>query len=349
MESVGVSRPTVSVIVPLYNVADYVADAIRSLKRQAFRDFEVIMVDDGSTDATADVVRSLVEGDDRFMLIGQENAGPASARNRGLDEARGDYLMFLDADDSYADEALETLVERALADDLDYLDFSARTVYEDERLRAVRDESFYEGRSDIEGVMSGPELFCAFQRKREYVCALWLHFVKRELVVESGLRLRDGMYVHEDELFSPLLIACAERAAFLNEPLYLRRVRADSAMTAGRGMRNVVSMHDAAQGLYSWLRDNGSRFDGSFRAAWAQRIAELHELAAEDARHVPIDELVAYSEGLPPAEQLDFELAVVQGMLRRSEFYGSTTWRVGEAMLAVPNAVRRMADGGPAL
>ena len=141
-------------------------------------------------------------------------------------------------------------------------------------------------------------------------------------------------------MFSPQLIAHAKRAMFLNEPLYQRRVRADSAMTGGRGMRNVVSMHEAAQGLYSWSREHGGEVDSSFRAAVAQRIAELRELAAEDARFVPAEDLVAYSEGLTSGDQLDFELNVIQGMLRRTEFYGSTTWRVGEAMLSLPQALR---------
>lgn len=332
--------PAVSVIVPLYNVEAYAGEMIRSLKRQSFADFEAILVDDGSTDGTAQVVSDLVSGDSRFRILQQENAGPASARNRALDVARGRYVAFLDADDSFADDALERLHSTAETENLDYLDFSAHTEYEDERLRRVRDESFYEGRQDIPGVMTGAELFCAFQRRREYVCALWLHFVRRDLIEAAGLRLRDGMYVHEDELFSPLLIAHAKRAMFMNEPLYRRRVRADSAMTAGRGMRNVVSMHDAAQGLYGWMREHGEEFDGAFRAAMAQRIAELRELAAEDARFVSADDLVAYSEGLAPADQLDFELNVVQGMLRRDEFYTSTTWRVGEMALAVPQALR---------
>lgn len=342
--SVQSGDPKVSVIVPLFNVEGYVEAMVQSLKRQSLSDFEVVMVDDGSSDGTFDAISRLIEGDSRFCVVRQENKGPASARNRALECARGRYIAFLDADDSFADDALARLYETAQAEDLDYLDFSARTIYEDERMRAVRDESFYEGRKSIPGVMSGPELFCAFQRNREYVCALWLHFVRRDLIDFAGLRLRDGMYVHEDELFSPQLIAHAKRAMFLNEPLYLRRVRPGSMMTSGSSIRSVASMHDAAQGLYGWMREHGEEFDSVFRAAIAQRIAELRELAAEEARSIPMDELVAYSESLTPAEQLDFELSVVQGMVRRAEFYGSTTWRVGEAILAVPRAIRAMWD-----
>ncbi len=336
--------PQISVIVPLYNVERYVGDAVRSLQAQTFGDFEAILVDDGSTDETLAEARAAIGDDARFSIVQQANCGPATARNRGLSQARGVYVTFLDADDSFAPDAFAKLHARAQADDLDYLDFSARTVYEDARLRRVRDESFYEGRRDIPGVMSGPALFAAFQRNREYCCALWLHFFKRSLLLEPepALLLRDGMYVHEDELFSPLLIARAKRAAFLNEPLYERRVRAESLMTAGRGMRSVSSMFEAAWELRSWLEGRVDECDAEFVGALAGRIAELHELACADAADVDAEELIAYASQLPAAQRVEFEIAIVQGAVRRAEFYGSTTWRAGEALLAVPQALRAL-------
>ena len=332
--------PAVSVIVPVYNVERYVEGAIRSLQAQTFGDFEAICVDDGSTDGSAALVRALTEGDGRFRVLRQDNAGPASARNRGFAAARGTYLMCLDADDTLAPDALARLHARACEDDLDVLDFSAEVVYESRAARSARNEDFYAGRRDIDGVMTGSELFCAFERNREFVCALWLHFFKRELLEREGLRLREGMYVHEDELFSPLLLASAPRAAFMNEALYIRRVREGSAMTAGRGMRNVSSMYEVTRELHTWAREHADELDGALVAALAQRIAELRALACEDAARVPADELMAFAAHLPAEERLDFELDIVQGALSRAEFYGSTTWRAGEALLALPKALK---------
>ena len=188
--------------------------------------------------------------------------------------------------------------------------------------------------------MTGPELFVRFMKNREYVCSLCLHFFKRSLLDDSGLALRDGMYVHEDELFSPLLIAYAKRAAFLNEPLYLRRVRARSATTGGRGPRNVKSMFEAARGLRSWLGEHESTLDSLFVASLSARIAELYELAAIDAALIEPDELVEIAEIQEGLDRVDFEIEVVQRMVIRDEFYRSRTYRAGALLLAVPKKAR---------
>jgi GT2 family glycosyltransferase len=91
--------PAVSVIIPAYNAGAYIGRTLQSVKHQTFRDFEVIVVDDGSTDDTADVVRAWTEGDERFRLIRQAQSGQAAARNRAIAEARGRYIAALDADD----------------------------------------------------------------------------------------------------------------------------------------------------------------------------------------------------------------------------------------------------------
>lgn len=101
----------VSVIVPLYNKAPWVRRSLDSLAAQTFRDFEVIVVDDGSTDDGAKVVAEYP--DDRIRLVRQKNAGPGAARNRGIGEARGELLAFLDADDEWTPDFLEENV-RAL-------------------------------------------------------------------------------------------------------------------------------------------------------------------------------------------------------------------------------------------
>lgn len=97
----------ISVIIPLWNKEAYIARTLESVLKQTFRDFEVIVVDDGSTDNSPQVVRSF--NDDRIRLIHQSNAGVSAARNRGMTEAKYDYLAFIDADDEWEPDHLATL------------------------------------------------------------------------------------------------------------------------------------------------------------------------------------------------------------------------------------------------
>jgi Glycosyltransferases involved in cell wall biogenesis len=94
--------PLVSVVVPVYNVAPHVAEAIASLKAQTLRDFEALIVDDGSTDGSDRAVIAAVDGDARFRVIRQANQGLSGARNTGIAAAKGDFLAFLDGDDALA-------------------------------------------------------------------------------------------------------------------------------------------------------------------------------------------------------------------------------------------------------
>src|ERR687898_2245292 len=99
----GTGRPLVTVVIPCYNQAHFLGEAIESVLSQSYEHFEIIVVDDGSTDETSEVA-SRYEG---VRLIRQENRGLAGARNRGLEEAKGEYVVFLDADDRLLPGALE--------------------------------------------------------------------------------------------------------------------------------------------------------------------------------------------------------------------------------------------------
>jgi len=101
-------EPRVSVIIPTFNSAEYIEEALESVFEQTFQDFEIIVVDDGSTDETGEVLKKY---GDRIRYIYQENNGPAGARNRGIRVARGEYIAFLDADDLWVSTKLEKQVD----------------------------------------------------------------------------------------------------------------------------------------------------------------------------------------------------------------------------------------------
>ena len=100
--------PAVSVIIPVYNMENYIAQCLDSVINQTLREIEIICVDDGSTDGTPEILRNFAAKDDRIHIITQDNRGAGAARNRGLETARGEALSFLDADDFFEPEMLET-------------------------------------------------------------------------------------------------------------------------------------------------------------------------------------------------------------------------------------------------
>jgi glycosyltransferase involved in cell wall biosynthesis len=108
--------PLVSIIIPAFNVAGLIAETLESVRSQTFQNFEAIIVDDGSTDQTADVARRFCEMDSRFILLQQSNGGESRARNAAIERARGDWIAFLDADDVWLPQKLERQMTLAAQD-----------------------------------------------------------------------------------------------------------------------------------------------------------------------------------------------------------------------------------------
>jgi len=102
-------KPYFSVVIPLYDKEKYISKTLESVLKQTFENFEIIVIDDGSTDKSCEIVRSIK--DSRIRLIRQENGGPSKARNRGIQEAKGEFIAFLDADDEWLPEKLEKQYE----------------------------------------------------------------------------------------------------------------------------------------------------------------------------------------------------------------------------------------------
>ena len=106
----NIEEPLVSVIIPVYNREDYIGEAIESVLNQTYKNFELIIVNDGSTDNTENIVKGYAEKDKRIKYFYQENQGAYSARNKGIEESNGEFISFLDSDDKYFPYALEKMV-----------------------------------------------------------------------------------------------------------------------------------------------------------------------------------------------------------------------------------------------
>jgi Glycosyltransferases involved in cell wall biogenesis len=114
------TKPLVTIIIPVYNAEEYLCRCLDSCSAQTYRSFEVLMIDDGSTDSSGNICASYSQNDKRFITIHQENKGVSEARNNGIMHARGKYITFADSDDWYTPDAVAEYVERVTEDKTDF-------------------------------------------------------------------------------------------------------------------------------------------------------------------------------------------------------------------------------------
>ena len=112
----------ISVIVPVYNVEEYLEECLESIKRQTYTDIEVILVNDGSIDRSKEICERYCEKDSRFKLVSQENKGQSVARNLGMAESKGEFISFVDSDDVLKEDMLEQLMKQMTSEDIDIVE-----------------------------------------------------------------------------------------------------------------------------------------------------------------------------------------------------------------------------------
>ena len=183
--------PRISVIIPVYNVAPYLGDCIESLLAQSFADFEVLLVDDGSTDGSGAICDAFAEKDARLFVLHQENGGVCSARNRGIDHARGEFFVFVDADDLVTVEHLEHLMES----DADMVVSGVRKF----GAKNVTDAPARRTDFGIEGLAAHwntpPEMNYLY-------CYPWNRRFRTRIIREHGIRFDESLFFSEDMCFN---------------------------------------------------------------------------------------------------------------------------------------------------
>lgn len=228
--------PVISIVIPAYNVAKYIAECLDSVLFQSFTDIEVICIDDHSSDNTPAQLHAYAEKDSRVRVVAfDENQGLSMVRNKGIELASGKYILFLDSDDMLAEGSLRLLSDTMQKHELDLLFFDRKKVC-DIPGEAVPQPPAREKTANR--VMSGPELMDLQIREKEYNTSAVFNIVRTELLRNAGLRFFPGI-LHEDELYTPLVTVQAGRAMYINEKIYIHRVRGNSIMTTAVSHRNV--------------------------------------------------------------------------------------------------------------
>ncbi len=209
---------SISVIVPVYKVEEYIHDCVDSILAQTFRDFELILVDDGSPDNCGKICDEYARLDDRIIVIHQENKGISGARNAGLDIAAGNFVTFIDSDDVVNPRYLNVLLD-AMTEDVDitvckFLHFDNSSELDMHRERRNATYTCYDSGSIVTALFNGIISIGA-----------WGKLYRMDIIGNS--RFPVGK-VHEDTVFTPTVCYAAKKTVYLDQALYCYRVHHNS-------------------------------------------------------------------------------------------------------------------------
>lgn len=229
-------RPMVSIIVPIYNAEQYLRRCVDSILNQEYTDFELLLVNDGSTDASGDICEEYRDQDSRVIVIQKENTGVSDSRNRALDRARGKYLQFLDSDDWITPDATRLFVRAAeeYGCDMVISDF----------YRVVGERLSPKGDIEEEGVLTREE-FAAHMMENPadfYYGVLWNKLYRRDIVEEHNLRMDTDISWCEDFMFNLEYIRYAKVFYALHAPIYYYVKRKGSLASQGINISKTVKM-----------------------------------------------------------------------------------------------------------
>ncbi|MGE0092513.1 MAG: glycosyltransferase [Bacteroidales bacterium] len=234
-------KPYISVIIPVYNTGAYLAASLESVINQTLTNIEIIVVNDGSTDNSPEIINIYKERDSRILVINQANSGLSMARNSGLKMASGEFIYFMDSDDLIDPGTLLTCYEFAAGKGLDLVCFDAQSFF-DEDFKDGAMFKFDYSRSDIlsKGIYSGRDFLVHLVKGNGYKASVCLYIAKKELLDELSLLFYEGIF-HEDELFTPQLILNANKVGYLPFCFFKRRMRYGSIMQKAFSQKNLIS------------------------------------------------------------------------------------------------------------
>lgn len=213
-------KPIISVIVPVYNVEKFIQKSITSLLNQSFKEFEVLIVDDGSQDNSIAIAKQTVNADERFIFLEKENSGAGGARNYGIKRAKGQYLSFLDSDDYFDDTFLEKMIIKMKQEGADICICDIALVKEnDEFIKTIKNKYS----QSITGKAASIDNLQAKSISSSPSDKLY----KKELF--SDIKYPEDLY-YEDMAIIYKLFLHSNRVAFVNEPLFYYVQRQGSTM-----------------------------------------------------------------------------------------------------------------------
>ena len=205
------SKELISVVVPVYNVRTYLEKCFDSVAGQSYRNLEIILVDDGSTDGSGELCEELAGRDNRVRVIHKKNGGLGSARNAGIDAAKGEILSFVDSDDWIEPGMYDTMTEIMHRENAQIIACGIKRVSE------AGEVSFYQDNLEERRVFTREEALIELPKNERLSNSMCNKLFRRETI--KGLHINEHIF-YEDNPFTPQCFARAERVAYTAEPFY---------------------------------------------------------------------------------------------------------------------------------
>lgn len=279
----------VSVIIPMYNSEKYIERCIKSIQNQTLKEIEIIIVDDESTDTSPNLCKTLASEDGRIHLVTQKNSGPGLARNRGMAEAKGEYVAFVDSDDTIASNMYEVMYKAAKQAQADACLCGFSQVEadgtEEQHFNPLGGECF-EGDRVIKGVLlnilgSQPDATSDFVLG----IAVWKGLYSRKIIQDKHLAFySERVYYSEDTMFNVDYFLHSQKVVMVKDCLY-KYQKNDSSFTAtyktdmhDKNIRFYQAIEERIQGLdcYAEAKMRLQRLFLGFVRYYLQRIVELY-------------------------------------------------------------------------
>ena len=229
--------PLVSIIVPIYNTELYLEECFNSIIKQTYTSLEIILINDGSTDRSSEIIQSYAEKDNRIISLSQSNQGVSAARNAGLRVAKGEYILFVDSDDTIESNAVEILYRRALLTNVEIVIGNVFFCYPDRPLKLFYNHS---AKFSNQPVTPGEQCFTQFVEAYSFPFVVYLYFTKRDHILKHQLYFEEGI-VHEDELWCVKTLIYAPTVSVLDFNYYYYRIRKGSLIHSNNKEYRIYS------------------------------------------------------------------------------------------------------------
>ena len=263
-------RYGISVIVPVYNVEKYLRDCLDSILQQDFTDYEVICINDASTDTSIKILREYQEKHKSLKIVEHTvNRGLSAARNTGLDCAKGKYIMFVDSDDMIEQGSMKELYQMAEENKTDILCFNRTDIYEGEMEKIYK--SLNRKSQTNKEICTGKEVFCQWLKENDFKYSVCQKMFLKCFLDENGLNFYEGIY-YEDVIFSFLVLIKAKRVMEYNKSFYICRKRHFSITTTVND-KCVQSYYIVWMEIFKYW--NAHMFDNATNCAIAQYMENM--------------------------------------------------------------------------